>query len=125
MSCLSLPPNQSVYETTPVLNSIHSSLSKLYPSIASLQEGQEAGGVQRNPICLTLVLVCRSQAKGETTRRLLLKEHDDLLRQRAKGGVKAVDGWWEGLDIQIQTCDQSTLAGDNGVLALCQRLKAT
>jgi hypothetical protein len=74
---------------------------------------------------LTLVLVCRSKAKGDRTRDLLLQEHELLLQKRAKNGVLAVDGWWDQLDIQIQTCDQSTLRGENGVLALCERLRNT
>lgn len=74
---------------------------------------------------MTLVLVCRSKAKGEKTRQLLLGEHEVLLQKRAKAGVLAVDGWWNQLDIQLQTCDQSTLEGDNGVLALCERLRNT
>lgn len=74
---------------------------------------------------MTLVLVCRSKAKGDKTRDLLLAEHELLLQKRAKNGVFAMDGWWDQLDIQIQTCDQSTLGGDNGVLALCRRLQKT
>jgi hypothetical protein len=125
MSCLSLPRDQPIYETTPVLSSIHPSLANLYPTIESLAQTVGPDGIDKSEIgsYLTLVLVCRSKAKGDRTRELLLKEHEMLLKQRAKKGVLAIDGWWEELDIQIQTCDQSTLGGDNGVLALCERLR--
>lgn len=74
---------------------------------------------------MTLVLVCRSQAKGDKTRDLLLAEHELLLQKRANNGVLAIEGWWDQLDIQVQTCDQSSLGGGNGVLALCRRLQKT
>ena len=127
MGCLSLPPGQSVYETTPVLSSIHPSLAHIYPTVDSLAQTGEADDTEKSSAgsYLTLVLVCRSKAKGDRTRELLLNEHEVLLKQRAKKGVLAVEGWWEELDIQIQTCDQSTLGGDNGVLALCERLHET
>lgn len=125
LRCLSLPPDQTVYETTPVLSSIHPSLSTLYPSIESLKDAAGEDPLQKAGSFLTLVLVCRSKAKGDRTRDMLLKEHELLLQTRAKKGVLAVQGWWEHLDIQIQTCDQSTLGGHNGVLALCERLRNT
>jgi 3-keto steroid reductase len=74
---------------------------------------------------LTLVLVCRSEAKGRRTRDLLLKEHERLLQDRARKGMRVQEGWWDGLKIEIQTCDQSSLEGDNGVINFCERLKKT
>jgi hypothetical protein len=108
-----------------VLSSIHPSLSAVYPSLESLTNITKEGQPKKAGSFLTLVLVCRSKAKGDKTRDLLLAEHELLLQKRAKNGVLAMEGWWDQLDIQIQTCDQSTLGGENGVLALCQRLQKT
>jgi hypothetical protein len=111
-----------------VLSSIHPSLQHVYPSIESLSHSSSSSSHDQpaaKALCLTLVLVCRSQAKGEHTRKLLLKEHEQTLQDRTRKGMTVRLGWWESLDIQIQTCDQSSLTGDNGVLDLCKRLRAT
>lgn len=131
---LSLHPSIQRYESTPVASSIHPSLRHLFDGqeVAS-KNGESSTSSSRYstdqtrqgiPTTLTLVLVCRSLANAEKTKKSLLAEHQALLLARAKRGELQMEGWWEALDIRCESCDFSSPGGDNGIMQLCRRLNA-
>ena len=57
--------------------------------------------------------------------RQLLEDHEQLLLNRARKGLKVREHWRDRLHIKLETCDLSTPGGDQGLLALCDRLRQT
>ncbi len=74
---------------------------------------------------LTLILACRSLKKAQAAKEEILERHLRMLEQRRRQrGWEAPAGWKEGLRIEIELLDVDSPAGENGILAFCDRLKA-
>lgn len=111
-----------------MLSAIHPSLHSAQGSSSSVEAGLKSLQDNRKRVptllpSLTLVLVCRSRAKGEKAKQQLLREHEASLLDRARTGRKVREHWRDLLRIELETCDLSTPGGDNGLLALSRRLQ--
>jgi 3-keto steroid reductase len=75
------------------------------------------------PPSLTLILACRSKARAQEAKDVLLKGHEAELERRLDAGLPVREGWRDGLRIEFEPIDMDAVGGSNGVLAFCERVK--
>jgi 3-keto steroid reductase len=122
LSNLSYPPGTPIRATTPQLSALHTSQHHLLEAESSNAAPKQ---IPSPPPTLTLILACRSQAKAEEAREIILAQHDAELAARASRGEPVREGWREGLRVVWEGIDLDAVGGPKGVLQFCERLKRT
>ncbi|ORY29655.1 hypothetical protein BCR39DRAFT_531477 [Naematelia encephala] len=114
--CVQLLRNLSLPSGTPL--PLTAQVSKIPDSPASLKDNCSSSSssselLARPPPTFTLILACRSQARAEKARTLLLARHDKELARRKKRGLPIREGWREGLRVEWEAVDLDAMGGKN------------
>jgi hypothetical protein len=121
LSNLSLPPNIPPPAATPKAISVAPAQLHLLDDDQTSVDDEEKR--RATPITLTLILACRSRARAEEAKDIILQKHARELAKRRQKGISVPAGWEEGLSVVFEGVDMDAVGGSNSILEFTERLK--